>query len=451
MNFLQRQTIAIIGGGAGGCCTALELARTGRFNIHLLEKNDELMRESSDATPGRMGLGFHYADKDTALYYLHATIEFTRRFGQFRQEVCRGQAHPLRRGRYFILKNTMVPVGDILETYDALKKEYTKMVHKDASYEVFGPPENFYRVLETCEYEKDVAAEKVELGIETAEELLDWPRMRRFIINQLEQFQEDSTVTIRTNTEVVEITAAGDHCGFVLDAVSTLGGCGVKIFADLTVNASWYNIAKFNKMLGVSAWTRKRCNRIKAIATVHLPEGLANMPSMFFCMRPFCMFSNKGNRVGMITYAPETNIAVSSSGELEQEFSRIYFDLSENEKYIKGQKILAGVSKFIPKMKNAKLIKVKIGIIQTFIDEDTIDFGFKIGNLDSLHDPAMGGINKRDYSGVETPRPGYVINACMKLLYCFNNAELVRDLIMSDSASRDRANSKGDNTRWYEY
>lgn len=451
MNPSKRQTIAIIGGGAGGCCTALELARTRRFNIHLLEKNDELMRESSDATPGRMGLGFHYADKDTAFYYLHATVEFTRRFGRFRQEVGRDLAHPLRRGRYFIMKNSMVPVREILETYDALKEEYTKMVREDASYEVFGPPEHFYRILEPCEFEKDVAVENVEMGIETAEELLDWPRLRRFIISQLEQFQEDSTVTIRRNTEVVEITAVSDHCGYVVDAVHTLNGGGVKIFADVTVNASWYNIAKFNKMLGVSAWTRKRCNRIKAIATVRLPEDLANMPSMFFCMGPFCMFSNKGNRVGMITYAPETNIAVSSSGELEPEFSRIHFNLSENEKNIKGQKILAGVSKYIPKMKNAKLVKVKIGIIQTFIDEDTIDFGFKIGNLDSLHDPAMGGIYKRDYSGVETPRPGYVINACMKLLYCFDNAELVRELIMSESASRDRANSRGDNMKWYEY
>ena len=409
------------------------------------------MRESSDATPGRMGLGFHYVDRDTALYYLHATVEFTRRFGRFRQEVSRDLAHPLRRGRYFILKNSMVPVREILETYDALKDEYTKMVREDASHEVFGPPEHFYRILEPGEFEKDVAVEEVQLGIETAEELLDWPRMRRFIVSQLEQFQKDNVVTIRTNTEVVKISTVSDQCGYIVDAVSSLDGCFVEIYVDVLVNASWYNIAKFNKMLGVSAWTRKRCNRIKAIATVRLPDDLANMPSMFFCMGPFCMFSNKGNQIGMITYAPETNIAVTSSGELEPEFCRIYFNMSENEKYVKGQKILAGVSKYIPKLKNAALIGVKLGIIQTFIDEDTIDFGFKIGNLDSLHDPTTGGIYKRDYSGVEMPRPGYIVNACMKLLYCFDNAQLVRDLIMSVVARRDRANSRGDLIRWYEY
>ena len=132
----------------------------------------------------------------------------------------------------------------------------------------------------------------------------------------------------------------------------------------------------------------------------------------------------------MITFAPETNIAVtSSSGEPEADFSRIYHDLSEGKKYLKGQRILAGVSQFIPKMRHAKLMKVTIGIIQTFMDEDTIDHGFQIGNLDFIHDPAKGGIVKRDYSGVEVPLPGYVLNACMKLIYCFYNAELVKEIL----------------------
>ncbi|RMX54267.1 hypothetical protein pdam_00025359 [Pocillopora damicornis] len=153
------------------------------------------------------------------------------------------------------------------------------------------------------------------------------------------------------------------------------------------------------------------------------------MPSMFFCMGPSCMFSNKGNRVGMLTYAPETNMAVSTSEELEPEFEHVFLNLTENEKYAK-----AGVSKYIPKLKQAKVTKVKLGIIQTFMDEDTMDFGFK-------HDPHVGGIYKRNYSGEEEPRPGYIINACMKLLYCFDNAEIVKDLILSKSAEGSRTES----------
>ena len=176
---------------------------------------------------------------------------------------------------------------------------------------------------------------------------------------------------------------------------------------------------------------RKRCNRIKAIATLRLPEELADMPSMFFCMGPFGMFSNKGDRIGMTTYAPETNIAVtSSSGELEPEFSHMYFKFPEREKNLKGQRIVAGISKLIPDLRKAEVLKVNVGIVQTFMNEDTIDHGFQIGNLGFIHDPTKGGIHKRNYSGVEEPMPGYIINACMKLIYCFDNAKLVKDIML---------------------
>ena len=169
---------------------------------------------------------------------------------------------------------------------------------------------------------------------------------------------------------------------------------------------------------------------MKALVKVCLSEELANLPSMFFCMGPFDMFCNKGDETGMMTYAQETNIAMtSSSGELEPAFLRMYFNLPDRDKHIRGQRIVAGVSQFIPALRNSKVLKVNIGIVQTFINEDTIDHGFQIGNLGFFHDPTKGGIHKRNYSGVEEPMPGYIINACMKLIYCFDNAKLVKDII----------------------
>ena len=41
------------------------------------------------------------------------------------------------------------------------------------------------------------------------------------------------------------------------------------------------------------------------------------------------MFSNKGYRVGMLTYAQETNMTVSTSEELEPEFEHVFFNLSK--------------------------------------------------------------------------------------------------------------------------
>lgn len=154
----------------------------------------------------------------------------------------------------------------------------------------------------------------------------------------MEHFQDKKIVEIRINTEVTEISALEDCGVYLIKALDMSARGNVEVFAEVTVNASWYNICKFNKMLGISALTRKWCNRIKAITTAQLPEALIHMPSMFFCMGPFCMFSNKGNRVGMLTYAPETNMAVSTSEELEPEFEHVFLNLTENEKYAKGKK-----------------------------------------------------------------------------------------------------------------
>ena len=311
MDLSGKQDITIIGGGVGGCCTALELAKTGKYQAQILEKNSELMKESSDATPGRMGLGFHYADQSTAIYYLHATLDFTKRFGNFRQEIDKGNSHPLRRGRYFCLQ------------------------------------------------------------------------FRLYLINELQK--HENRFKINLNTEVTGIRAV-NKSGYSIQSESQ-SGYQITTSADIVVNASWYNISKFNKMLGVT--DVKSCNRVKAIAMVLLPIALVDAPSMFFCMGSFCMFSNKGGGVGMITYASETNVAVCSSNDFEGDMADIYFNVSDHDKRAKGQRIINGVSKFIPKMKNAQLVKTYYGVIQTIIDKDANDHWFVIGNLDFLHDQKL--------------------------------------------------------------
>ena len=51
--------------------------------------------------------------------------------------------------------------------------------------------------------------------------------------------------------EVTEISAL-DDCGvYLIKAVDLSAGGNVEIFAEVTVNASRYNIGKFNKMLSI--------------------------------------------------------------------------------------------------------------------------------------------------------------------------------------------------------
>ena len=67
--------IVIIGGGIAGCTTALELAKQGH-EVVIVEQNDNILKGTSGNTPGRMGLGYHYFDSNTAKRYMKQTIEF---------------------------------------------------------------------------------------------------------------------------------------------------------------------------------------------------------------------------------------------------------------------------------------------------------------------------------------------------------------------------------------
>ena len=73
----------------------------------------------------------------------------------------------------------------------------------------------------------------------------------------MEHFQDKKIVEIRTNTEVAEISALEDCGVYLIKALDLSDRGNVEVFAEVTVNASWYNICKFNKMLGISALTRK--------------------------------------------------------------------------------------------------------------------------------------------------------------------------------------------------
>ena len=84
--------------------------------------------------------------------------------------------------------------------------------------------------------------------------MLEWPRLREFLIDQLEK--EVNSIKVLRKTKVVVIKAHDHGGGYVIDGINIFHGGAVKISADFVVNASWYNISKFNNMLGISSACR---------------------------------------------------------------------------------------------------------------------------------------------------------------------------------------------------
>ena len=103
-----------------------------------------------------MGHGFHYTNIKTALAYLHASIKVQKKYPGFLIGDNLNFSAPIRHGRYIITKDSNVPKEEILRTYDAIKAEYLRLVIDNTANKVFGPPENFYRILPSSEYENDI-------------------------------------------------------------------------------------------------------------------------------------------------------------------------------------------------------------------------------------------------------------------------------------------------------
>ncbi len=420
--------IAVFGGGAGGVGAALELAMLHKdWNIYLFESKSDLLLGSSNATPGRAGHGYHYIHAETGKMYLEATINVVRRYPDCLLGDGLPESHYLRHGLYFIMKQKqdlkeedvefacIFPKKDILETYQELKEYYRKLVTKDSKNKVFGEPDDFFIIDDLNKYSHIVDCSKTDTVINTREELINWSKLRSILTKGIEQYPN---IRVYCNTKIKNPRYSLDGRGFLFDAN------GKSVYADYVINSTWEQLEYLNNQLECSNDQMEcskvfRTNRLKAIATVQLPDSLTKAPSMFFCMGPHAMFSNMGNGTGMITYAPETNVK-SSTALIPEEDIQQYLNQPRSER-VKlqgkelGDKIVKGISKYINLMELATLIDIKFGIIKT------------LGKVD-IYDPNSQ-FHRRDDYGVSEERMGWINNSCMKLLYFLENAKKVNKLL----------------------
>lgn len=420
---MQRETtslrtdIIVMGAGAAGVCAALELAARGH-HVTLIEKN-KIFSGASGNNPGRMGHGFHYTDVDTAFAYLRESIRLQRHYPRY----LIGQDKPfndfVRHGRYFIMKDSIHDVQDILSTYQQIQEEYTRLVAEDPLNEVFGPPETFFRMLHPDEYSTHVNASIIVAGVETAEHLFDW---KAFALDRKAEILSNNSITLYEGAEVMRIQRGEiDAYRFTLEVKNKSDGSIKQFHTNYLVNSTWDQIEFLNDQIGIRMLPGARTNRLKCLLVVKLPESLQSVNSMFFCMGKHCMFSNMGNGYGMLTFANVTNIEVSSGlhlGELTQRL--LHGGATDEEKSTFANEILEGVSNYIPEMINATIVDLKFGIVQS---NGAL-------SLEDLNDP-RNDVHKRNYFNVQEAQQGLINNPAVKLSNCVHNGELVAELISS--------------------
>lgn len=430
MNFDKKKIkteVLIIGGGAGGCGTALEYAKTllnlkkysasdtlfskenqkVRTGEILLVEAGKIMSATSSVHPGRAGLGFHYKHLPTAVMLLKVTLNLML---EHHPEMIGGDlphSHPIKRGRYFIAKDSLEPPELLLKTYEELRNVYKQFSEDHPEIiDIFGKPEDFFRILDLSEYQDEVDVEKVAVAIETAEQLLDVPKFINYIKSLIKKYE----INVLENCKIINLSYNQNGRGFIARSQD-----GLEIHASLVVNATWQNIEFLNKDLYFIRPKGHRTNRLKALAEVKVPSSLCNY-SKFFCIGPFFMYSYMGKGRGLMTYAPKTNMECSAEIEVS-ETMKLYLSgiADENEKKKIGKEIIDGVTTYLPDMKDAQLLDVRFGIIKTYGEVDIFS-----------HDSKF---HERDDPGVEVEQLCYINNACMKFLYIFENGKIVSNLI----------------------
>lgn len=240
----------VIGAGIAGLSAANKQAELGK-TAAIFEQRPEFMQGASIRNPGRMGLGYHYADLPTAIFYLNATLAFVKKYKKRGLDFRLGadsipETHPMRNGRYFVPKNSLVPAAKLADIYSALREEYRRKVKEDPDNEVFGSPDNFYNMLSLDEYKDDINPGNISLAIETREQLLDVPQFREYLISQV---TNSDKIKSFVNATVTNIALTPDSEYFI---ITVKQGEETKRFAARhLINASWESTDKLNQTLGI--------------------------------------------------------------------------------------------------------------------------------------------------------------------------------------------------------
>lgn len=464
-NHQKIQEYAVMGAGIAGTMLALELSQyldkrnktlklIGKeekpYKITIIDKRDSALAGSSDRTPCRLGLGFHYADYESASKYYRATSNLLKKYRARgidlrlhidpaylpHDEQGIKMPDPLHRGRYCLVKDSVMPPGQVFTVYDRLKNLYKEDCDiRDESGQspnkLFGEPEDFYKLLTLREISKIdssiVNKDRVTAVVETAECILNWPLLRKTILDDIES---NPHIELQTNANIQGIVQKDNPLDGYTVTYKNAESMEKSISADVVVNATWENISYFNQQLGISP--QAITNRLKIMIAVDLPESLQKEHCLFFCFGPHASFTNTGNGTGFITAEKFTNYLQSTGLKITSEMEKMLYGLpntaTEDEvsklKAIKediARNIIEETAKYIPAMKNAK-IKVNDSTGELAIYSGIVRTPGIVKALDSatscIHQRSESGVAAHKISGL----PNYFEDASYKLMYGLNNA-----------------------------
>ncbi|KAK6329612.1 hypothetical protein TWF730_006159 [Orbilia blumenaviensis] len=438
----NRPVFAIIGGGIAGSVQAIHLAeRYPWLDIHIFDKNKNILTGTSNMNPGRPTFGFHYRCLNTATFCQDNTVKFTKfldRIGcpNIFAKAPQGGIYVLMKGATQILNDSINPVfspDEIEPVFEQIKEHAIKNYSNDNNFKKhFGSPDQICRKLEEAEYKRFLAPgllEGVGACYETAEKTFDTVGICSFLREYIKgikniKIQTEAKVTF---LEEIHQSKAARYRITWNDTRTSKSRSEVVQFLTL---ACWERVGLFRKQLG-----KPEChptyNRLKMLAILETEvtaDRVDTIRPIFAASGPFSMISPQscikkpdGSMICRLacTLAIRTNVMnVPDDRVLPINYDNMLEGTIEaEEKMEMAAPILEGAKQFFSCLSNARLAEVRFGTVR-------VPFGAG-GNVD-LHDPTSEH-HSRDYPGCSDLGDGLFVNEAMKMIYSVYNAEMVLD------------------------
>ncbi|KAK6332338.1 hypothetical protein TWF696_003056 [Orbilia brochopaga] len=438
----NRPVFAIIGGGIAGSVQAIHLAeKYPSIEIHIFDKNEEILTGTSSMNPGRPTFGFHYRHLQTATFCQDNTVKFTKFLDRIGCPNIFAKAP--QNGIYALMKNPAQVLGDsvkpvfnpdeIQPVFEQIRDHAIAKYSNDTDFKKnFGSPDQICRQLKEDEYNHFFNPDLLE-GIgacyETAEKTFDTVGICSFLRSYISKIKN---ITIRSQAKVT-----------CLERVHTAKGAGYRItwddgrdaitrheIAQFITLACWERVGIFRKQLGKPE-IQPTYNRLKmlAILDIEIPaDQLNTIRPIFVASGPFSMISPQRcveKPDGRIlcrcacTLAVKTNVTtVPDDRVLPTDYDNMLQGaVSPGEKIRMATPILEGARQFFACAGSAKLSEVRFGTVR-------VPYGG--GKSVDLHDPASEH-HSRDYPGCSNLGDGLFVNEAMKMIYSVYNAEMILD------------------------
>lgn len=268
------RSVAVLGGGLQGTCTALELARRG-FQVTLLERDRCLMNRASLRNEGKIHLGLVYANDRTmatAKLMLQGALHFHHLLAQWIGPVAAARLSYSTPFCYLVAKDSLLQPAELADYYSAVEDEYRSILAEFPHLNYLGNcPDRLYRPLTETELAAHFQPSQLQGGFQTAELAIDTEQLATVIRQAIAR---SPNIQLLASRQVKSVERRQD--AFSIEGIGPEGTWQLE--AAQVVNATWESRQAIDRSIGLepaAGWL----HRLKYRIIARLPETLRGKPS----------------------------------------------------------------------------------------------------------------------------------------------------------------------------